>query len=304
MKMTVTLTSRGVISLPAKLRAELGLKADDRLIAEATPEGLLLRPAATLPIEIYNDARVGSSTPKSRARGGAAQTPKASLNPPPVLIFLDANILFSAAKSEGAVHELIELLKADRHELWADPFVIEEARRNLATKFPGTESRLERLLGGIRVAGTTIDPDAANLPPMVRRILPEKDRPVLAAAIRAGCEALVTGDRQHFDSLFGQTVKVSPFIPRGRWPKLFRDRPKEVRLAGAPIESTSGALERGFESLDEAGHRAVVRRGDVEARARLDDGAAHDVDLRLSTRLDVLEHQNLWCWAPVSSAIR
>lgn len=58
MKMTVTLTSRGVISLPARLRAALGLKADDRLIAELTPEGLLLRPAVTLPIEIYDDARI------------------------------------------------------------------------------------------------------------------------------------------------------------------------------------------------------------------------------------------------------
>ena len=35
----------------------MGLKADDRLIAETTPEGLLLRPAVTLPIEIYTPER-------------------------------------------------------------------------------------------------------------------------------------------------------------------------------------------------------------------------------------------------------
>jgi AbrB family looped-hinge helix DNA binding protein len=58
MKTTVTLTGRGVISLPAKLRQALGLKADDILIAETTPEGLLLRPSVTLPVEIYSDARV------------------------------------------------------------------------------------------------------------------------------------------------------------------------------------------------------------------------------------------------------
>ena len=58
MKATVTMTSRGVITLPAKLRQALGLKADDLLIAETTPEGLLLRPAVTLPIELYSDARV------------------------------------------------------------------------------------------------------------------------------------------------------------------------------------------------------------------------------------------------------
>jgi len=58
MKATVTITSRGIITLPAKLRQSMGLKADDHLIAETTPEGLLLRPAITLPVEIYTPERV------------------------------------------------------------------------------------------------------------------------------------------------------------------------------------------------------------------------------------------------------
>jgi len=59
MKATLTVTSRGVVTLPAKLRAALGLKPDDHLIAETTPEGLLLRPAVTLPVEIYSEKRIG-----------------------------------------------------------------------------------------------------------------------------------------------------------------------------------------------------------------------------------------------------
>jgi AbrB family looped-hinge helix DNA binding protein len=58
MKTTLTLTSRGVVTLPAKLRHALGLKAEDQLIAETTPEGLLLRPAVTLPVEIYSEKRI------------------------------------------------------------------------------------------------------------------------------------------------------------------------------------------------------------------------------------------------------
>ena len=58
MKATVTLTNRGLITLPAKLRKAMGLKADDQLIAETTSEGLLLRPAVTLPIELYSPARI------------------------------------------------------------------------------------------------------------------------------------------------------------------------------------------------------------------------------------------------------
>jgi bifunctional DNA-binding transcriptional regulator/antitoxin component of YhaV-PrlF toxin-antitoxin module len=58
MKATVTITSRGGFTLPAKLRQALALKAEDQLIAEITPEGLLLRPAISLPVEMYTPERV------------------------------------------------------------------------------------------------------------------------------------------------------------------------------------------------------------------------------------------------------
>lgn len=58
MKATLTVTSRGMVTLPARLREALGIKADDHLIAETTPEGLLLRPAVTLPVEMYSDKRI------------------------------------------------------------------------------------------------------------------------------------------------------------------------------------------------------------------------------------------------------
>ena len=58
MKATLTLSNRGVVTLPAKLRRALGLRPDDQLIAETTPEGLLLRPAVTLPVEIYSEKRI------------------------------------------------------------------------------------------------------------------------------------------------------------------------------------------------------------------------------------------------------
>ncbi len=57
MKATVSINDRGVITLPVKLRRVLGLKADDHLIAETVPEGLLLRPAVMLPVELYTPER-------------------------------------------------------------------------------------------------------------------------------------------------------------------------------------------------------------------------------------------------------
>ena len=57
MKATVEINSRGTITLPAKLRKALGLSPNDILIAETTEEGLLLKPAVVLPVEIYSPER-------------------------------------------------------------------------------------------------------------------------------------------------------------------------------------------------------------------------------------------------------
>jgi predicted nucleic acid-binding protein len=117
-------------------------------------------------------------------------------------IFLDANVLFSAAKSDGAVRRLLDLLIEAGHECWADGFVVEEARRNLAAKSTDGPAALDRLVSRLHV-GPIHAPDPAledALP------LPEKDRPVLAAAIRHRCEALVTGDRTHFGRLYGKAI--------------------------------------------------------------------------------------------------
>ncbi|MBX9742519.1 MAG: AbrB/MazE/SpoVT family DNA-binding domain-containing protein [Chthoniobacterales bacterium] len=58
MQMILTMTKRGVISIPKKMRTLLGLCGDDQLIAEVTPQGLLLKQAVTLPVEMYSNARI------------------------------------------------------------------------------------------------------------------------------------------------------------------------------------------------------------------------------------------------------
>jgi predicted nucleic acid-binding protein len=126
-------------------------------------------------------------------------------------IFLDANILFSCAKSDGAVRRLLALLAKAGHECWADGYVAEEARRNLAAKAPDGLPELKALLSRMNLAAVQSSSD----PPAFMLALPEKDRPVLAAAIRLGCEALVTGDSTHFGPLFGKTFDgVTVYSPR------------------------------------------------------------------------------------------
>ena len=58
MQIVLTMTERGIISLPKKIRTVLGLHGNDHLIAEVTSQGLLLKQAVTLPVEMYQDARI------------------------------------------------------------------------------------------------------------------------------------------------------------------------------------------------------------------------------------------------------
>ena len=46
----LTLSSRGTLTVPAKLRRQLGLGPDQVLVAEVTPQGLLLRPHQVVPL--------------------------------------------------------------------------------------------------------------------------------------------------------------------------------------------------------------------------------------------------------------
>ena len=58
MQNKVTINERGVITIPARMREAFGIKANDELIIEDTEQGLLLRPAVSVPVEIYTEERI------------------------------------------------------------------------------------------------------------------------------------------------------------------------------------------------------------------------------------------------------
>jgi len=49
---------RGTVVIPARLRKRFGMKEGTIVIAEECAEGVLLRPAVAVPVEIYSDERV------------------------------------------------------------------------------------------------------------------------------------------------------------------------------------------------------------------------------------------------------
>lgn len=117
-------------------------------------------------------------------------------------VFLDANILFSAARSPGAIRQLVEQIQICGHECVADEYVIAEAWRNLEQKFHATLPDFENLL---RTISRLASPPALSTPSL-DLLLPEKDRPVLISAIQHRCQALLTGDKTHFGRLYGQNI--------------------------------------------------------------------------------------------------
>ncbi len=54
---TTKVGKRGTIVIPADIRRKYGLEEGSMVIAEARPEGVLLRPVVTLPVEIYTPER-------------------------------------------------------------------------------------------------------------------------------------------------------------------------------------------------------------------------------------------------------
>jgi predicted nucleic acid-binding protein len=117
-------------------------------------------------------------------------------------LFLDANILFSAALTpDGRAARLIELGGELGFELVSSDYAVNEAIANLQRKYPAALSRLAGLLPQLRLM-TWSAPEPCPIP------LRDKDRPILAAAIEGRCHALITGDVRDFGKFMNQPGKT------------------------------------------------------------------------------------------------
>lgn len=108
------------------------------------------------------------------------------------LIFLDANVLFTAAHNpNGKASLLFELGDQGYWRIITSSLAVEEAQRNLAIKFPAFMYRLKALVGSITVAPSVF---GAACPIS----LPEKDRAIFLTALKCRATHLLTGDIRHF----------------------------------------------------------------------------------------------------------
>jgi predicted nucleic acid-binding protein len=113
-------------------------------------------------------------------------------------LFLDANVLFSAAyRPDAGVRRLWGI---PRVTLLTSDYAVAEARRNLATA--DQLLRLDALLEPVQVQ------PSKTLDPALRKEieLREKDWPILGGAVAAGATHLITGDLRDFGAFMGHSV--------------------------------------------------------------------------------------------------
>lgn len=129
-------------------------------------------------------------------------------------VFLDANVLFSAAyRVETPLRRLFTM---PRTQLVTSAYALEEARRNLSSG--QQQAELERLCRSVEVV--SVLPPQGDLSVLSK--LPENDRPILWAAISVRATHLLSGDFKAFSRFYGQTINGVTIMP----PAVYLKRPR------------------------------------------------------------------------------
>lgn len=77
---------RGAIVVPSRLRRKFGIEEGGLVVAEERPEGILIRPAVAVPVEIYTPERkaeflLSNATNKKDYKSALAEVRKLGVDP-------------------------------------------------------------------------------------------------------------------------------------------------------------------------------------------------------------------------------
>lgn len=121
-------------------------------------------------------------------------------------IFLDANILFTAAhRPEGKSASVIQFAQANDWILCTSRYALEEARRNLERKYPQClQTHLHQILNLEVIPEFPCSEGLVNLP--------RKDLPIFFAALGGNAQILLTGDVKDFGGLMNNKTKAKGLL--------------------------------------------------------------------------------------------
>ncbi len=120
-------------------------------------------------------------------------------------VLFDTNVLIAAFITHGACHELFEHV-ARNHQLVSSKYILDELAEHLLGKFHFTKRDVSVLLRLIRERAELFSPEPVSPPPPID----PDDLPILGTAVAAGCDCLVTGDKELLEL---QAVSGIPIIP-------------------------------------------------------------------------------------------
>ena len=135
-------------------------------------------------------------------------------------VFLDTNVLVSGFATRGLCADVIRLVLAE-HELFTADVVLNELKRVLKHKIQLPGEQIQEILAFLESQTVQHKPiSPSSIPVHV-----EDDQWVLASALAAKADVLVTGDKDLLD-VVEQVSGLTITDPRGFW-NLAKKRPKE-----------------------------------------------------------------------------
>jgi putative PIN family toxin of toxin-antitoxin system len=128
-------------------------------------------------------------------------------------VFLDTNVLVSATATRGLCADVLYEVFAS-HELIISEYVLDEVKRALTVKLGVPRDAAEEYLWLLRQESVVAS--EADAPAL--RLRDSTDIPVLAAALQAHAEVLVTGDKELQELAHIEQLDI--LSPRGFWERL------------------------------------------------------------------------------------
>jgi len=137
-------------------------------------------------------------------------------------IFLDTNVLASAAATRGLCTDVLREIFAS-HDLFLSEQVLSELGRVLKLKFGVAQDAIDDFIQLLRQDTVLAKPSRV---PRVK-LQGEDDLTILAAAITAGAEVLITGDKELLD--LGHVKNLKILNPRQFWEELKVQERREAK---------------------------------------------------------------------------
>jgi len=137
-------------------------------------------------------------------------------------VFLDTNVLASAAATRGLCADVLRQVFAS-HQLFISVQVLNELNSVLRFKFGVGQDLIDDFIWLLQQDTVLAQP--AQLPRV--ELQDKDDLPILGAAIAAGAEVLVTGDKELLE--LGHIKDLEILSPRQFWEKL---KAQQQRRAG------------------------------------------------------------------------